>query len=153
MKKIAVYPGSFDPITKGHVDIIERAAKLFDEIIVGVATSDRKKPLFSAEQRCQWCVESLGHLTNVRVFLMKGLSVDFAKSHHANFFLRGIRTAEDIDYELSIAHMNHQLSAHHIETVFFPANNEYRFVSATMVREIIALKGDVSAFVPACVRT
>jgi pantetheine-phosphate adenylyltransferase, bacterial len=151
-KKIAIYPGSFDPITKGHVDILERAAKLFDEIVVGVATSDRKKPLFTSEKRVQWCVESLKHLANVRVFLMEGLSVDFAKLHHAHYFLRGIRTAEDVDYELSIAHMNQQLSDQHVQTVFIPANNEYRFVSATMVREIIALKGDVSAFVPDCVK-
>lgn len=150
-KKIAIYPGTFDPITKGHVDLIERASGLFDEIIIGVATSDRKKPLFSVEKRTQWCADSLKHLSHVRVFFMEGLSVDFAKLHHARYILRGIRTAADVDDELSIAHMNQQLSQHDLEIIFIPANNEYRFVSATMVREIMALKGDVSLFVPSCV--
>lgn len=151
-KKIAIYPGTFDPITKGHVDIIERASHLFDEIIIGVAVSARKKPLFSDEKRIQWCVESLQALKNVRVELLDNLTVDFAKQHSAKYIIRGIRTADDVDYELSIASMNSVLSDHAIETIFLSARNEYRFVSATMVREIIALKGDVSAFVPGCVK-
>src|SRR3990167_2408861 len=141
MKRIAIYPGTFDPITKGHVDIVERGALLFDEVMIGVATSDRKKPFFSIEKRLQFCADSLQHVKNVRVCSMEGLAVDFAKQHHAQYILRGIRSAEDVDYELSIAHMNQQLSHHHLETVFISAHDAYRFISATMVREIMTLKG------------
>lgn len=151
MKKIAIYPGTFDPITLGHVDIIKRATHLFDEIIVAVAESARKKPLFTDEKRLQWCIDALSGLSNVRVVLMSGLLTRFAHAYHAHYIVRGIRTADDVDYELSMAHMNQQLSDNAIQTIFLPANNEYRFISATMVREIMALNGDVSAFVPACV--
>ncbi|MDP1573359.1 MAG: pantetheine-phosphate adenylyltransferase [Coxiellaceae bacterium] len=150
-KRIAIYPGTFDPITKGHLDIIERAAKLFDEIIIAVAVSDRKKPFFSDEKRIFFCQESVKHLSNVRVELLKNLTVDFAKTCHANYIVRGIRTSDDVNYELSIASMNTLLSAYKIETVFLSARDEYRFISATMVREIIALNGDLSAFVPGCI--
>ena len=151
MKRIAIYPGTFDPITKGHVDLIKRAAHLFDEVIVGVATSERKKPLFSDEKRLSWCKDSVCEFSNVRVEALNNLTVDFAKQHQAKYIIRGIRTADDVDYELSIASMNLALSHDEVETVFLSARDEYRFVSATMVREIIALKGDVSAFVPDCV--
>ena len=148
MKRIAIYPGTFDPITKGHVDIIERASRLFDEMIIAVAVSDRKKPFFSDEKRVFFCQESVKHLSNVRVELLKNLTVDFAKAQQANYIVRGIRTSDDVNYELSIASMNGLLSAHKIETVFLSARDEYRFMSATMVREIIALHGDVAPFVP-----
>lgn len=150
-RKIAIYPGTFDPITKGHVDIIRRASELFDEVIVGVADSARKKPLFDTEKRLLWCNESIEALQNVHVFLMSGLLVDFAKAHHAKYVVRGFRTSNDVNYELSIASMNRQLSDEKCETVFLPARDRYTHVSSTMVREIIALKGDVSAFVPECV--
>jgi len=146
--KTVIYPGTFDPITKGHVDIVERAATLFDEVVVGVAVSLRKTPCFDLEKRVQWCKRSLSHCHNVHVFVMEGLTVDFAKAHHAQYVLRGIRTASDVDYELSIADMNRQLSNDVLETIFLPSSDQYRFISATIVREIILLKGDVSAFVP-----
>ena len=151
MRRIAIYPGTFDPITKGHVDLIERASKLFDEVVVSVSTSDRKSPVFDAQKRVRWCEDSVKAFHNVRVFPMHSLTVDFAKSHHANYIVRGIRTADDVDYELSIASMNSALSKNKIETIFLSSRDEYRFVSATMVREIITLKGDASAFLPDCV--
>jgi pantetheine-phosphate adenylyltransferase len=151
MKKIAIYAGTFDPITNGHVDMIQRAAVLFDEIIVAVATSERKKPLFSLEKRVAWCKESIKALANVRVLPLDGLTVDFAQSHQAHYLIRGIRGSADVDYEIAIANMNRALSQNSIETVFLFAQDKHRSVSATIVREIIALKGDVSVFVPACV--
>lgn len=151
MKRIAVYPGTFDPITLGHVDVIERATRLFDEVIVGVATSDRKQPLFDAKTRWQMCVESLVDLPNCQVVLLDGLLVDFAKAHGVNFVVRGIRTADDVTYELANAHMNQQLSAGTLQTVFVPGDTKHIYVSATMVREIMALGGDVSGFVPKAV--
>ncbi len=151
MKKIAIYPGTFDPITNGHVDIIQRAAALFDEVIVAVATSARKSPLFDEKKRLHWCEESVKTLQNVRVFPMEGLTVDFAKFHHAYYLIRGIRSNADVDYEIEIANMNRELSKNTVETVFLSSQDQYRSISATIVREIMALKGDVSAFVPACV--
>lgn len=149
--KIAVYAGTFDPITKGHVDIIQRAAALFDEVIIAVATSERKKPLFSLEKRLQWCKDSIKTLQNVRVLPLDGLTVDFAVSHRAQYLIRGIRSAADVDYEIEIASMNRELSKNTVETIFLSSQDAYRSISATIVREIITLKGDVSAFVPECV--
>lgn len=153
MKRVAIYAGTFDPITKGHVDIIARAAALFDDVIIGVAKSDRKKPFFSDEKRVAFCRESVKAFSNVRVELLENLTVDFAKAHNAHYLIRGIRTGNDVNDELSLASMNAALSQDKIETIFLPARDEYRFISATMVREIIALRGDVSMFVPECVAT
>lgn len=149
--KIAIYPGTFDPITKGHIDIVERASKLFDEIIIGVASSSRKKPMFDIQKRVNWCKESLDNLSNVKVLELNELLVTFAINHKAQFVIRGIRTASDVDYELSLATMNQQLSHQFCETIFLCAQEKYRHISATLVREIIALRGDVSLFVPDCV--
>ena len=150
-KKIAIYPGTFDPVTKGHVDIIQRASELFDEVIVAVAESARKKPFFETAQRLQFCVQSVESFSNVQVVLMNGLLVDFARSYQADYIVRGFRTSDDVNYELSLASLNRQLSDEKCETIFLAARDHYAYVSATMVREIIALNGDVSSFVPACV--
>lgn len=151
MKKTALYAGTFDPITNGHVDIVERAANLFDEVIVGVAISARKSPLFDFQTRLRWCEESAKHLKNVRVLSLEGLTVDFAQSHHVNYLVRGIRNNNDVDYEIELANMNRALSKNTIETVFLSSQDCHRSISATMVREIMALHGDVSEFVPECV--
>lgn len=148
MKKVAIYPGTFDPLTRGHVDLIQRAARLFDEVVVAVATSERKTPMFDAPTRLRFCVESLVKVRGVRVALLDGLLVEFARMHQADFVVRGMRTADDVTYELANASMNRQLSKDALETIFLPANDAYIHVSATMVREIIALGGDVSLFVP-----
>lgn len=153
MKKIAIYPGTFDPITKGHVDIASRAAILFDAVIVAVAISDRKKPYFSDEKRIAFCREALKDFKNIKVLPLEILAVEFAKQHAAQYIVRGIRSSDDVNYELSIAGMNNALSDHQIETVFLAASEQYRFISSTIVREIIALGGDVSAFVPFAVAT
>lgn len=150
-KRIAVYPGTFDPITKGHVDIISRASELFDEVIVAVADSARKNPLFNAEKRVQWCVDSVKAFSNVEVILLEGMLIDFLKVHHAEYIVRGFRTSEDVNYELSLASMNRQLSDEKCETIFLPSREMYSHISATMVREIIALKGDITSFVPDCI--
>lgn len=149
--RIAIYPGTFDPITKGHVDILSRASHLFDEIIIGVATSARKAPLFDIKTRMQFCTSSIHALTNVRALPLNGMLVDFAKAHHATYIIRGIRSSEDMNYELSLATMNRQLSHDTCETIFLAAHESYAHISSTIVREIMSLKGDVSAFVPECV--
>src|SRR3990167_4319498 len=146
MSRIAVYAGTFDPITNGHIDIITRAAKLFDEVIIGVAVSEQKKPFFSTEKRLKWCRESTRIFPNVRAELLENLTVNFAKQHHARYLVRGIRTVDDMDYELSVASMNAALSSDQLETIFLSSSTGHRFISSTMIREIMALKGDVSAF-------
>ena len=147
-KKIAIYPGTFDPLTLGHVDLIKRASHIFDEVLVAVAVSERKKPQFDVQTRLRFCVETLVTLPNVRVALLDGLLVDFARIHQANFVVRGIRSSDDVGYELANASMNRQISGGGVETVLIPTASEHSHVSATMVREIISLKGDVSPFVP-----
>jgi pantetheine-phosphate adenylyltransferase len=141
-----VYPGTFDPMTKGHEDLVRRAARLFPELIVAVARSHGKNPLFSLEERVAIARESLADLTNVTVVGFDGLLVDFLRANGARILLRGLRAVSDFEYEFQMAGMNRKLYPE-IETVFLTPADEYMFISGTMVREIARLGGDVSRFV------
>ena len=143
----AIYPGTFDPLTNGHFDIIERGSKMFDKLIVAVAESKRKKPLFSIEERVDMIKESVKHLGNIEVEPFTVLLVDFMKQKDVNIVLRGLRVVSDFEYELQLALMNRKLYPN-CETVFLMPNKKYIFLSSSMVREIASLGGDVSCFVP-----
>lgn len=147
MNRIAIYPGSFDPITHGHIDLIQRATQLFDQVIVAVATNTRKSTWLSTEQRLTLVKETLADYPAVKVLTCPGVMVDFAKQHQAVAIVRGLRTAADYETEFQLAGMNRQM-APDIISIFLPASNEYAFISATLVREILMLGGDVSRFVP-----
>ncbi len=147
MGKTAIYPGTFDPITLGHVDIIKRAAKLFDHIIVAVAENPKKKPYFSLKKRLEMIAETFVDLPAIKVAAFEGLTVDFARQQKAQFILRGLRNGTDFDFELQLVGMNNAIFPE-IETIFLTASPEYAAISATIVREIAQMKGDVSLFVP-----
>lgn len=142
----AVYPGTFDPITRGHEDLVVRAAKLFGEVIVGVAHSQAKKPFFTLQERIGLAKEVLAPYPNVKVFGFGGLLSDFVKEHQASVILRGLRAVSDFEYEFQMAGMNRRLNPG-VETLFLTPSDEYLFISATIVREIAILGGDVSQFV------
>lgn len=150
MKNRAIYPGTFDPVTNGHVDIIGRAAKLFPEIIVAVATSKAKHPFFPVETRIALVKEALRAVPNVIVEGFDTLLIDFATKQQATVILRGLRAVSDFEYEFQLAGMNRKLSET-IETLFLTPSENFMFISSTLVREISNLNGDVSSFVPACV--
>lgn len=145
--KIAVFPGSFDPITKGHQDIVLRALPLFDKIVIAIGENSQKKSLFSLEQRLKWIQMLFENEPKVSVTSYNGLTALFCDSIHANYLVRGIRNASDFDYEKTISQINHTL-VNRIETVFFIARPELSHVSSTIVRELILGKADVKAFVP-----
>lgn len=145
--RIAIYPGTFDPITNGHVDIVQRAASLFDSVIVAIAGSARKAPYFSLEERFNICREVFMGVKNIQIKSFEDVVVNFARLHQARYIVKGLRAVSDFDYELQMVGMNHRM-APDIETVFLPATRENSYISSTMIREIMALKGDVSAFVP-----
>ena len=144
---VAIYPGSFDPITSGHLDLIERGSKLADRLIVAVLENKRKQRLFSVEERVEMLTEVVKPFPNVEVGWFHGLLVDYVKSRGANFILRGIRAISDYEYELQIAHMNRRLSPG-VETVFLMAGEAYSFISSQLVKEVVSLGGDVSGLVP-----
>lgn len=147
MKKTAIYPGTFDPITNGHIDIIERAANLFNHVIIAVAENAYKSPRFSLEMRVMLAKELLAHLPNVEVAGFNSLLVKFADERGATVILRGLRAVSDFEYEFQLASMNRRI-APHIETVFLTPAEKYSYISSTLVREIASLGGDVSQFVP-----
>ena len=144
----AIYPGSFDPVTNGHLDVIERARKLFDEVVVAVAHNDEKQPLFSLEERLELLRETAGRIDNVRIAEFKGLLVDFAKAEKAGAVIRGLRAVSDFEFEFQMALMNRKLDAA-VETIFLMPKEEYTYLSSRIVKEIARLGGDVSSFVPA----
>ncbi len=145
--KRAVYPGSFDPVTKGHLDIIERAAALVDELIVGVLNNNAKIPLFSVEERVNMLIEATGHIPNIRIESFSGLSVDFVKSCDAKFIVRGLRAVTDFEYELQMAQTNRSIDRG-IDTLFFTTALQYAYISSTIVKEVAWYGGDISGFVP-----
>jgi pantetheine-phosphate adenylyltransferase len=145
MRKI-VYPGTFDPITRGHEDLVRRAARIFDEVVVAVAANASKRPFFSLEERIAMARESLAHLTGVRVAGFDGLLVEFVQREGTNLVLRGLRAVSDFEYEFQLAGMNRSMNPD-LETVFMTPGEQYMFISASMVREIARLGGDVRPFV------
>lgn len=145
MKKV-VYPGTFDPITNGHMDLIERASRLFDEVVVAVASSPVKKPLLSLDTRVDLTTEITRPLGNVSVCGFSGLLTDFLRQQQANIILRGLRAVSDFEYEFQMANMNRVL-APDIESMFLTPAEQYSFISSTLVREVAVLHGDISRFV------
>ncbi len=145
-KKIALYPGTFDPITNGHIDLVQRAAKLFDQVIVSIAASSKKKPKFSLKQRIELAEQVLSECPNVTVKGFDVLLVDFARQQKATVLLRGLRAVSDFEYEFQLASMNRHL-APDLESVFLMPADEYSFISSSLVKEVAALGGDVSKFV------
>ena len=144
----AIYPGSFDPVTNGHLDVIGRARKLFDEIIVAVAHNDEKQPLFSLEERLALLHQALDKIDNVRVAQFDGLLVEFAVAQKASAVIRGLRAVSDFEFEFQMALMNRKLEDS-VETIFLMPKEEYTYLSSRLVKEIARLGGDVSGFVPA----
>ena len=142
----AVYPGTFDPITRGHEDLVRRAARLFDHVVVAVADSRAKRPFFSMDERVQMGKDVLASHHNVEVVGFSGLLMDFLRQHGARIILRGLRAVSDFEYEFQMAGMNRQLWGD-VETVFLTPSEQYMFISATIVREIASLGGDVTPFV------
>ena len=145
--KTAVYPGSFDPITLGHLDIIERGAHTFDKLIVAVAINDDKNPIFTAEERKEMIAEVAGSIPNVEIDSFNGLTINYLATKGSNVILRGIRTVSDFEYEFQMALTNRTM-APDIETVFVMTSDKYSFLSASLIKETVKLGGDVSPFVP-----
>jgi pantetheine-phosphate adenylyltransferase len=146
---IAVYPGTFDPITNGHLDILERALRLFDHVIVTLAVNQRKQPLFSADERIQFIKDAMPHATDRLQFeQFDGLLVDFCRAHNATVIVRGLRALADFEYEFQFSHMNRRL-APNIDSVFFMTDERNHYVSSSLVKEVASLGGDVNGLVPA----
>nr|WP_206425302.1 pantetheine-phosphate adenylyltransferase [Staphylospora marina] len=147
MMKIAVYPGSFDPITYGHLDLIERGLKVFDKLIVAVLINSSKQPLFTVEERKEMIREATRHLPGVEVDSFEGLLIDYMKKREAGVILRGLRAISDFEYELQIASINRKLNEE-VETLFLMTNNRHSFISSAMVKEVARYGADVSDLVP-----
>ncbi len=145
--KTAIFPGSFDPITKGHESIVKRAAPLFDKIIVAIGDNSSKNRLFDLEKRIEWIKKTFKNEPNIEVMTYKGLTVDFCKEQKANYILRGLRSAIDFEYEQPIAQMNKNLN-HNVESFFLITDPEYSAISSTIVKEIHKHGGNISPFIP-----
>ncbi|SFV77598.1 Phosphopantetheine adenylyltransferase [hydrothermal vent metagenome] len=146
-KKIAIYPGSFDPITNGHIDLIKRASKLFDEVIIGITQNSKKSAFLSIDQRLDMANKTLSDISNIKVMSFNTLLVDFAKAQNAQVILRGLRAVSDFEYEFQLSGMNKHLNPT-IETLFMTPAEQYANISSSLVREILSLGGDISHFVP-----
>ena len=146
--KTAIYPGSFDPVTLGHIDIIRRAAKMTDRLIIGVLKNSSKTPLFSIEERVNMLIEACKDLSNVEVRHFDGLLVDFAKACNASVIIRGLRAVTDFEYELQIAQTNAMLSKNQLDTMFLVTSVKYSYLSSSGVKEIAAFGGDISKCCP-----
>lgn len=146
----ALYSGSFDPVTYGHLDIIKRAANIFDEVVVAVLNNKAKNPLFSVEERVNMLEETTKDLPNVKITSFSGLLVDFAREENINVIVRGLRAITDFEYELQMAQTNHELLPE-VDTMFLTTNILYSYVSSTIVKEVASYHGDVSHFVPECI--
>ena len=147
MKTISIYPGSFDPITNGHIDLIHRACKLFDEVIIAITQNVNKTSLLSIDQRIESVDASIKSIKNARVLGFNSLLVDFARDHNAQIIIRGLRAVSDFEYEFQLSGMNKRLNPK-IETLFMTPSEEFANISSSLVREIFSLGGDISAFVP-----
>ena len=145
--RIAVYPGSFDPITNGHLDIIERASRIFDKVIVGVVNNKNKKPRFTSDERVMLIKKVTSHLDNVETASFDGLLVDFAKRQNASVIIKGLRTVNDFEYEFQMALLNKTLD-NECETMFMMTNSKYSYISSSMVNELAGYKGDLAGLVP-----
>ncbi|MCI8465020.1 MAG: pantetheine-phosphate adenylyltransferase [Lachnospiraceae bacterium] len=148
--RTAVYPGSFDPVTLGHLDIIERSARIVDELVVGVLNNSSKNPLFSVEERVNMLEEVTLHLPNVRIEAFDGLLVDFAAKCHAGVAVRGLRAITDFEYELQMSQTN-RIMCPELDTIFLTTDLKYAYLSSSIVREVAHYGGDISAFVPATI--
>jgi len=146
MKKISIYPGTFDPITLGHIDIIERSAKIFDKIIVVIGTNFQKKTLFSNEERLDMIKHSLTHLNNIDITITDGLIVNIAEKYNATTIIRGLRAVSDFDYEFQIALTNRKIR-NNIDTIFMLPDEKYTYLSSTVVKEVAMYKEDLTYFV------
>lgn len=148
--RVGIYPGSFDPVTLGHIDIIKRASNLIDKLYVPVVQNKLKKPLFTVEERIDMLERVTKDIPNVVIESFNGLTVDYANEKDAKTIFRGLRAVTDFEYELQIAQTNHKLNPE-IDTIFLITNVEYAYLSSSIVREIASYNGDISCFVPACI--
>lgn len=147
MSKFAIYPGSFDPVTYGHLDVIKRATRIFDEVIVAVANNTQKKPLFTIEERIQMLKEAAKDIKGIRIEAFDGLVIEFARKNKINVLIRGLRMISDFELELQMALTNRRL-AENIETIFLMPSEGYSFLSSTLLKEAASLGADISSFVP-----
>ena len=147
MQKRAIYPGTFDPITNGHIDIVTRAASMFDDLVLAIAASPSKKPMFTLAERVALAQAATGHLPNVTVVGFSDLMANFARAQQANILIRGLRAVADFEYEMQLAHMNRHLMPE-LESVYLMPSKEWSFISSSLVKEVARHQGDVAHFLP-----